>query len=39
MGLVADRATGAYGDLRSGAVFGFDRGAGIAPILDGDLER
>jgi hypothetical protein len=28
----------AYGDLRPGVMFGFDRGAGIAPMLDGDIE-
>ena len=39
MGLVADRATGAYGDLRPGVIFGFDRGARIGPMLDGDLEH
>jgi hypothetical protein len=29
----------AYGDLRPCVMFGFDRGARIAPMLDGDIER
>jgi hypothetical protein len=39
MRLVCDRATCPYGDLRPGAVFGFDLGGQISPIWGGDMER